>query len=116
MLLKTEGGLQPGHRPQKPLSIFRSTTHVTRDRVAKTPYFSWNISCLALILGETGKSGQNPGLEAGAKGREIWRHFRMIHGRLGGGVPDSRSGLEMGGFPRGKGLTNLSPSLLGLLW
>jgi hypothetical protein len=28
--------------------------HATRGSVAKTPYFSWNISCLAVIMGETG--------------------------------------------------------------
>ncbi len=37
------------------------TTHATRGSVAKTPYFSWNISCLAVIMGETGGSGHNPG-------------------------------------------------------
>ena len=30
------------------------TTHATRGSVAKTPYFSWNISWLAVIMGETG--------------------------------------------------------------
>ena len=31
-----------------------NTGPATRDSVAKTPYFSWNISCLAVIMGETG--------------------------------------------------------------
>jgi hypothetical protein len=37
------------------------TTHATRGRVAKTPYFPETISCLALIIGDTGDSGRNSG-------------------------------------------------------
>jgi hypothetical protein len=32
---------------------------VTRDSVAKTPYFLETISCLVLIPGESGDSGRN---------------------------------------------------------
>jgi len=32
------------------------TTHATRDTVAKTPYFSRDISCLAPIMDESGCS------------------------------------------------------------
>ncbi len=39
------------------------TTHATRGSVAKTPYFSWKISCLARIMGEIGDSGHSLGLD-----------------------------------------------------
>src|SRR5438128_1631467 len=62
MLLKTEGGLQPGHRPQKQLSSFHSTTLASRGRVAKTPPLIENIFCPALIIGESSRSGRGLGL------------------------------------------------------
>jgi len=37
------------------------STHATREAVAKTPYFFWKISCLAVIMGETRDSGLDPG-------------------------------------------------------
>jgi hypothetical protein len=40
---------------------------VTRGPIAKTPYFPETVSCLALILGESGDSGLGLGLDARAK-------------------------------------------------
>ena len=52
------------------------TTHVTRGSVAKTPYFSWNISCLAVIMGVTGDSGLNPGWDGIGEMATIPNEFR----------------------------------------
>ncbi len=52
-------------------SAFNSATLASRESVAKTPYFPKIISCLAVIMGETGGSGCNPGLNDRQKDREI---------------------------------------------
>ena len=36
-------------------------THATRGSVAKTPYFLETVSCLVVIMGETGDSGHGLG-------------------------------------------------------
>jgi hypothetical protein len=55
---------------------FPAGTLAARDMVAKTPYFLETISCPALIMGETGDSGQNPGLDGHGKKRTIPNEFR----------------------------------------
>ena len=40
---------------------FPAGTLAARDMVAKTPYFPKTISCLPVIMGETGDSGRNSG-------------------------------------------------------
>src|SRR5713226_338038 len=55
---------------------FPAGTLAARDMVAKTPYFPETISCLALIPGETGRSGQNPGSDGHGKKRTITNDFR----------------------------------------
>jgi len=52
------------------------TTCVSRGVVAKTPYFLETISCLALILGETGDSGHSPCLDDSGKKTTIPNKFR----------------------------------------
>jgi len=52
------------------------TTLAMRGRVAKTPYFPRNISCLAPILGESGDLGGNPGWEGDGKMTTIPNEFR----------------------------------------
>jgi hypothetical protein len=50
-----------------------ASTLASRGAVAKTPPspFLEKIFCLAVIMGETGDSGQGPGLDEKAKKREI---------------------------------------------
>src|SRR5713226_4491236 len=55
---------------------FHSTAHATRGSVAKTPYFSRNISCLTLILGESGDLGGNPGWDGNGEMATIPNDFR----------------------------------------
>jgi len=62
MLLKTEGGLQPGHRPQKQSQVFRFDRSWDAKPLKYTPLFPGTISCLAVIMGETGCSGHGLGL------------------------------------------------------
>src|SRR5207249_10851525 len=66
MLLKTEGGLQPGHRPQKQ-SLCSGKNRIDQSCVARyavqDPPFPENICCLAGFLGETADSGHRPGLD-----------------------------------------------------
>ena len=52
-------------------SAFSSATLASRESVAKTPIFQKPFSCLAVIMGETGGSGCNPGLNDRQKDREI---------------------------------------------
>src|SRR6267143_7157612 len=59
-----------------PRQVLGETTHATRDSVAKTPYFPKTISCQALIMGETGDSGQNPGPDGDGKMATIPNEFR----------------------------------------
>src|SRR2546428_3345297 len=95
MLLKTEGGLQPGHRPQKRIGRNRSCVV---GCLKHTPLFLEKISCLVLILGLSHDSGHGLCLEGGAKSRDFFACSRTILGRESGGVPDSRSGWIMGDF------------------
>jgi hypothetical protein len=47
-----------------------------RGSVAKTPYFPKTISCLEVRIGETGRSGRNPGWDGLGKKRTIPNEFR----------------------------------------
>ena len=65
-------------------------------RLNRTPLFDRGIFCLALILGESGDLGRNPGLDSKAKSRVFFACSRTILWRESEGVPDSRSGLIIG--------------------
>jgi hypothetical protein len=52
------------------------TTHAARGSVAKTPYS--NISCLAVIMGETGWTGRNTGWDGKAVIRGFFDVLRGI--------------------------------------
>jgi len=54
----------------------RERVHATRGSVAKTPYFPETISCLVLILGETGDSGHNTSWDGDGKKATIPNEFR----------------------------------------
>jgi hypothetical protein len=54
---------------------FASTTHETRGRVAKTPYFPKITCCLAIIMGETCDSGHNLCLDGSGKNRNFPERF-----------------------------------------
>jgi len=73
---------------------------VLRDALAKTPLplFLEKISCLAWIIGETGDSGHNPGLDEKSKKREIMGDSRTSDERELSHDLESRSGLKMGEF------------------
>jgi hypothetical protein len=60
--------------------------------------FDETISCLAMILGETGNSGCNLGFYGEAKNREIQSNFRAILRDPRGLIPDSISAPIMGDF------------------
>lgn len=56
------------------------------------PIFSWNISCLAVIMGETGDSGHGLGLCAMAKHRGLLRFCERLLGNLGEGSQNRDQG------------------------
>jgi len=58
--------------------------------------FLEKISCLVVIMGKTGDSGQGLGLDEKSKKREIKSRSRTISGSSRVPLPDSRSGLIMG--------------------
>src|SRR5207245_4516496 len=60
------------------------------------PPFGEGICCLAGLLGETGDSGPNPGLDGRAESREIIAGSRTNYGRNFSHVSESRSGLKTG--------------------
>ena len=63
--------------PERLLSLMSGKAALaTRDRVAKTPYFPKTISCLAVIMGEIGDSGHNPGWDEDGKKTTIPNEFR----------------------------------------
>ncbi len=49
-------------------------------------------------MGETGKSGRNPGSDAKAELAVILERSERDHGKVLGGVPESRTRLIMGDF------------------
>ena len=57
----------------RPFGLSRSNrSYVARgSAIPPLPFFLEKISCLAGFLGETGDSGQGPGLDEKAKRREI---------------------------------------------
>src|SRR6266511_3059253 len=63
-----------------------------RGSVAKTPYFSWNIFCPAVII--WARQADQGTIQAGMVWRRS-RQFRTNFGRVEGSVPDSRSGLKI---------------------
>ena len=54
---------------------FASTTYATRGSVAKTFYFPEIISCLGLIVGETGDSGHNSCLDGSGRNQGFPERF-----------------------------------------
>jgi len=80
------------------VSLSGLVSHAARGSVAKTPYFLETISCLAVIMGETGDSGPNPGFEVRGNSGES-RAFSERFTRWDGGVvPDQGSGPKTGDF------------------
>jgi hypothetical protein len=78
-----------------PRQVLGETTHATRDSVAKTPYFPKTISCLPVIMGETGAI---QGTILARRVLERWRQYRTNIGRVPRGFPKSTSGLIMEDF------------------
>src|SRR5947208_15535829 len=63
--------------PERLLSLTSGkAAFATRGSVAKTPYFPETISCLAVIMGEIGDSGHNPGWDEDGKKTTIPNEFR----------------------------------------
>jgi hypothetical protein len=58
------------------LRLAVETTLASRDRVAKTPYFPKTISCPAVIMGESQRSGHNSGSDGLGKKTTIPNEFR----------------------------------------
>ena len=81
-----------------------SASHVARGSVAKTPYFPETISCLAVIMGETGCSGHSPGCDDNEKKTTIPNEFRESWHR----IARVEIGAENGGFCNGNTALNLS--------
>src|SRR2546422_3092765 len=75
-----------------------------RGSVAKTPYFLEVISCLAVIMGEMGGSGRNPGFDGRGKRREFYNDLRTIRGARWGRGPRSWIRADNGRFALGYGL------------
>jgi hypothetical protein len=82
------------------LELSAPTALASRDAPCNTqpPPFLEKISCLAVITGETCRSGCNPGLDGWAKRREIFNDSRTIRGKSREPLSDSILGLKTGEF------------------
>src|SRR5439155_7481766 len=96
MLIKTEGGLQPGHRPQKPFTLFRKNrinhSCVARCAVQDPPFRGENLLS-GSDYGRDRRFRAQSRLGSGDVFTSRQEGFTM---HLGDMASDSRSGLKMG--------------------
>ncbi len=92
LLVMTENGSREPDR-----EAFGSSTLASGDaRAVPPPLLLGNISCLAMIMGESFDSKHGLGLDGKAKRREVISDPRANLGRESRRIPDSRTGLIIG--------------------